>query len=144
MLACIPWTRRLRQLYSTFPSGLPGIGLLLLRVTLGVILLVQPYVSALGTGSGSYILWVPAALASVTGILFILGLLTPLAGLFAVFAGTGLQLWQPTWNPYFGSLSGVNLLVMAIAITFVGPGAFSLDARLFGHRKVIVPRVNNR
>jgi uncharacterized membrane protein YphA (DoxX/SURF4 family) len=143
MFAYIPRRRRLRQLYSTFPSGLPGIGLLLLRVTLGLILLFQSYVSVLGTGRASYNLWVPAILASVTGIFFILGFLTPLAGLFTLCAGTALQLLQPTWDPYFGGLPGLNLFVMATTITFVGPGAFSLDARLFGHRKIIVPRLNN-
>jgi hypothetical protein len=29
---------------------------------------------------------------------------------------------------------------MAAAIGLLGPGAFSVDARLFGHRRIIIPR----
>jgi hypothetical protein len=29
--------------------------------------------------------------------------------------------------------------VMSIAITLLGPGAFSLDAHLFGRREIIIP-----
>lgn len=137
------WRRDLRRLYSTFPNGFPGVGLLLLRVGIGPILVVQSYRALLGTQSPSYGLWVLALLTSVIGISFILGFLTPLAGLFAVFVGSTLQLWHPTWNPYPPGLWSSSPLIMAVAITLLGPGAFSLDARFFGRRKVIVPRANN-
>lgn len=131
----------MRRLYTTFPSGFPGVGLLLLRVAVGLILLVQACLSILGTPEANGGLYIPALLASMIGILFILGLLTPLAGLLTVLAGIALQLWHPSWNAYLHGLPGVNLAVMVTSITLVGPGAFSLDARLFGRRKVIVPRV---
>jgi uncharacterized membrane protein YphA (DoxX/SURF4 family) len=133
----------LRRLYSTFPSGFPGGGLLLLRVGMGLILVVQSYRALPGTQSSSYGLWVLALITSVVGISFILGLLTPLAGLVAVLIGPTLQLWHSTWNPYPPGLWSLSPLVMAVAITLLGPGAFSLDARFFGRRKVFVPRANN-
>lgn len=133
----------MRRLYSTFPSGFPGVGLLLLRVGMGLILLVQSYTSLLGTQNASYALCVLALIASAMGIFFILGLLTPLVALFSVLAGAALELWHPSWNPYPTGLSALSPLIIAIAITFVGPGAFSLDARFFGRRRVIVPRANN-
>lgn len=42
----------------------------------------------------------------------------------------------------------VNLIVfevtIPIAVAFLGPGAFSLDARLFGNREIIIPRSSDR
>jgi hypothetical protein len=29
--------------------------------------------------------------------------------------------------------------IMAIATAFLGPGAFSLDARMFGRREIVIP-----
>ena len=39
------------------------------------------------------------------------------------------------------SLLGVRPLAIVIAITLLGPGAFSLDSYFFARRKIIVPRV---
>jgi uncharacterized membrane protein YphA (DoxX/SURF4 family) len=33
----------------------------------------------------------------------------------------------------------VNLIVMAIVIAVLGPGAFSLDSRMFGRREIVIP-----
>lgn len=133
----------MRRLYSTFPGGFPGAGLLLLRVTIGVSLMVQAYTWMIGAQSSRNGIWAPALLALVTGISFVLGLLTPLAGVVFVLASTTIQLCHSGWNPSLTSLSGVSPVIMATAITLLGPGAFSLDARFFGRRKVIVPRVTN-
>lgn len=37
-------------------------------------------------------------------------------------------------------LSVVFVITMSVAIILLGPGAYSLDARLFGRRKIIIPR----
>jgi hypothetical protein len=31
---------------------------------------------------------------------------------------------------------------MALAVALIGPGAYSLDARLFGRREIIIPRAS--
>lgn len=133
----------MRRLYSTFPGGFPGVGLLLLRGTIGVSLMLQAYTWMTGTQDSGNGMWAPALLAFVTGICFVLGFLTPLTGSISVLAGITIHLWLPGWNPSVTSLLGISPVVMAIAITLLGPGAFSLDARFFGRRKVIVPRVTN-
>jgi len=37
----------------------------------------------------------------------------------------------------------LNLIVLSIAIALLGPGAFSLDARMFGRREITIPSSRN-
>lgn len=83
-------------------------------------------------------------LAVVSGCSLLLGLLTPLAvavvGLGSV--GMALSLFPaPAPNLLNSGLAAFFVVVMAVAIGLLGPGAFSLDARLFGRREIIIPPV---
>jgi putative oxidoreductase len=80
-----------------------------------------------------------ALLAGLTelfgGILFALGLLTPLAGI--MIAGTMLmaiiKVHAPNglWSTANGYEYNLTLLVVAIGMALIGPGQYSLDAFLF-------------
>jgi uncharacterized membrane protein YphA (DoxX/SURF4 family) len=133
----------LRRLYSSFPGSLPGAGLLLLRITVGVGLLIQASAWLIESQTSGNGMWSPGLLALVIGTSFILGFLTPLAGAVSALAGMAIRLLHPEWSSSMTSLLGVNPLAMVIAITLLGPGAFSLDAYFFGRRRIIVPRVTN-
>ena len=133
----------MRRLYSTFPGSLPGAGLLLLRITIGAGLLIHAFSWLIEPQASNNGMWAPGLLALVIGISFILGFLTPLAGSVSALAGVAIRLLHPEWSASMAGLPGVSLLVMVIAITLLGPGAFSLDAYFFGRRKIIVPRVTN-
>jgi len=109
-----------------------GLGLLIHAVSW----LIEPQTS----GNG---MWAPGLLALVIGISFVLGFLTPLAGAVSALAGIAMRLLHPEWSASVTALSGVSQLAMVIAITLLGPGAFSLDAYFFGRRRIIVPRVTN-
>jgi len=37
------------------------------------------------------------------------------------------------------SVAHLNLAIICVALVLLGPGAFSLDARLFGRREIIIP-----
>ena len=86
--------------------------------------------------------WMMALLAVSIGLMVLVGFLTPLAGLAAaigyVVHGASLLF---TGDPYRQSqgLAAVDLAVISIALVLLGPGAFSLDARLFGRREIIIP-----
>lgn len=119
----------MRRLFSTFARGWPGVGLLLIRVTAGTSLLIDGF-DQFQTGE-------PAAsvmlrlLAIGDGALLIAGLWTPIAGSLVI----GLAIWQTVVrheNPY----PGILLAAMGAALALVGPGALSIDARLFGWKRL--------
>jgi len=60
-----------------------------------------------------------------------------LAGLLS--AGLALSgVPSPTPNLFNNNLALLFVIIVAAAIILIGPGAFSLDARLFGRREIII------
>lgn len=76
----------------------------------------------------------------VGGVSILLGCMTPLACLLVGLSGIALRMTgAPDVLPLDGGLALLFALSITAAILLLGPGAFSLDARLFGRRKVIIP-----
>jgi hypothetical protein len=46
---------------------------------------------------------------------------------------------QPEVNLFDAALPAILMTIVAAAVAFLGPGAFSVDARLFGRREIIIP-----
>jgi len=118
-----------RRLFSTFAHGAPGLGLLLLRLAVGMAL-ASHAVIALRNGPpvGPTVL---NALAGIVGILLLVGLWTPVAGtILATLAGLSAVMHPADpWNCIFlGTLGAV--------LALVGPGAWSVDAYLFGWKRI--------
>jgi uncharacterized membrane protein YphA (DoxX/SURF4 family) len=79
------------------------------------------------------------------GASLLIGFLTPVAGVLIGIGAAGIALsWfpAPTPNLFDTGLSCVFAVIMAAAIVFLGPGAFSLDAYLFGRREIIIPHTS--
>ena len=119
----------LRRLYSTFAGGWPGTGLILMRVVLGASLLLRAN-SALWSDPRINTTLTSLFLAAF-GLLLIPGLWTPIAGTLVAL----LQIWQmmtitgDRWVPLLlGTIGG--------ALAMLGPGLWSVDARLFGWKRV--------
>jgi uncharacterized membrane protein YphA (DoxX/SURF4 family) len=134
----------LYRLYSTFPDGWYGLGLLLLRAALGATLIVLGSVYLSEHKDLSLGLWAMCIVALSSGALLLVGLVTPIAGVSALVAAASFTLSSlpaPGWNPFSGRLLGFDAISMALATVLLGPGAFSIDAHLFGRRKIIIPRL---
>ena len=77
---------------------------------------------------------VPAAvLAIAAGLLLIGGLWTPIAGSLAAAIG----IWFACHDAV-DPLGGILLATIGAALALVGPGAWSIDARLFGWKRIEV------
>jgi uncharacterized membrane protein YphA (DoxX/SURF4 family) len=90
--------------------------------------------------------WGMAALTFASGAFLLAGLMTPLVAVLVAAGGIGLALsWIPLpGQDLFDSYPEiVNLIVLSIAIALLGPGAFSLDARMFGRREITIPSSRN-
>jgi len=135
----------LHRFYSTFPSGWSGFGLLLLRAALGATLIMQGLAYLLALKDLRFGSWVMCLLAFCSGGVLLMGFLTPFASALAFLGGLGAAFsWlpAPSWNFFSGNPLSTDAILIALAVVFLGPGAFSLDAHLFGRRKIIIPRVS--
>ena len=81
-----------------------------------------------------------------SGALVLIGFLTKTASVMVGLASPGFVLsWSPTafLNLFGGELSIIYLFSMAMAVSLIGPGAFSLDARMFGRRRIRIPSASH-
>jgi len=120
----------LRRLYTTFAPGLPGVGLLLLRLVAGITAIVHDLMRLeAGLPIGGVIL---EGLSIAAGILLLAGLWTPISGsLMAVLGLWNLITTHPA-DPWVTIL----LVTIGAALALLGPGAWSVDARLFGWKRI--------
>ena len=73
----------------------------------------------------------PEMLAAASGLLILAGLWTPLAGSVAAVV----ELWIAFAYPTDVSMD-IVLAVLALTLAMIGPGAWSVDARLFGRKQI--------
>ena len=117
----------MQRLYSTFAGGWPGMGLLCLRVVAAIAIfhfLITKSTSMPG------LFW--TVVAGAAGLLLCAGLWTPIAGGVVSI----LALWS-TFSPTGDCWAEILLATMAAALAMLGPGAWSIDARLFGRKRLI-------
>ena len=116
--------------------------MLLLRALVGCSLIAQALAYVL-TPHPSLAACCMAAVTFAAGVFLLAGLMTPFVSVFVALCGIGIAL---SWIPLPGEalfnspLTIINLIVLSIAIALLGPGAFSLDARMFGRREITIPR----
>jgi putative oxidoreductase len=123
----------LQRLFSTFPDGWPGRGLLLLRLGAGI-LLTYSAITGLSEPAGGPVTVASNLVTVAGGALLLVGLWTPVVGGIIAID----QLWIASlqhFSPPCDLLIHVLLAVMSAGIAMLGPGAWSIDAHLFGRRR---------
>lgn len=138
----------MQRLSYTFPSGSPGVGLLALRVALAASLaadatrLIATFRDPTADGvTTALLVCLFAAGAASAAAGFLTGLLQTTVAL-ALLATLGRQIWIAALaaSPSVGAWHVPLLeLALAAALALIGPGAYSIDARLFGRQEIVIP-----
>ncbi len=129
-------------MFPTFPGGWPGVGLLLLRLAVVVTVLAQRVAYAVDWRHLGLVTAAVGVLAIASGVSLLIGYLTPFSAVLVALTSLGAAIsWFPAPNPnlFDTKLATALATVIAVAIVCLGPGAFSLDARLFGRREITIP-----
>lgn len=132
-------------MFTAYPRGRSGVALLTLRSGLGATLVFQACLCLAQQSSMADLSQGVAALAF--GLLLTVGFLTPLvAAITAAFTTLAAFFPRPVCpaNLFDGKLEIVLAGTILAAVFLLGPGAFSIDARLFGRREIIIPPATPR
>ena len=122
----------MQRLFSTFADGWPGAGILLLRLLTGGALI---YFGIAGLGEQHPLAFLaPQMIGATAGILLLAGLWTPVAGAIVALVEVWIA-FSRGGNPSFP----VMLASLGAALAMIGPGAWSIDARLFGRKRIKTP-----
>jgi putative oxidoreductase len=119
----------LQRLFSTFAGGWPGVGLLLQRIVTAIFLVRLAMVALMGAYSSSSM--IPHMIGACAGLFLLVGLWTPVVGASIAV----LELWvaiTPASEPWIAIL----LATFGAAAAMIGPGAWSIDALLFGRKHI--------
>ena len=119
----------MRRLFSNFSTGAPGLGLLLLRLAAGLGLVAQGIIGVQGVltlGSAFF-----NVLTIATGLLLLVGLWTPVAGTMLTVLGLCHAVLH-VQSPWAYVLMGI----LGAGLALLGPGAWSVDARIFGWKRI--------
>jgi putative oxidoreductase len=118
-----------QRLFSTFPNSWPGLGLLILRFVSGLALAAIAHVA--GDLIGTIGLLARCVVDGLAVLIWI-GLWTPLAAV----TGAAIQISVIILGHRF-DLSLLVFAAVGLSLALLGPGAWSLDARLFGRKRIM-------
>ena len=118
----------MKHIFFAFPGGFAGVALLCLRASVMLFIVTAP---AVVTAPSSWIV----ALSCLAAILISAGYLTRIVAALCALA-CAITIWP------MAAASPLFLLphvLDAAALALIGPGAFSVDAQLFGRRTLHLP-----
>jgi|SRR5580693_567141 uncharacterized membrane protein YphA (DoxX/SURF4 family) len=131
----------LQRTFSGFPTGYPGLALLLLRLVVGGAASSEAWLHIAANQGALNSSVAVALLAFVTGLALIIGFMTPIACVLLSAGGLLLMIDSSITGHLLLLESGMarlEFIAMSAALISLGPGALSVDARLYGRREIEV------
>jgi putative oxidoreductase len=122
-----------QRLFSTFPEGWPGTGILFLRAAAAIPAVQRGVAGLLTTPLLAHM--VLQLIATGAAALLLVGFWTPVAGVLLAVAEIFLA-FSHSNDPSIHVLLGA----LGAALAMLGPGAWSVDARLFGRKRIEIPQ----
>jgi uncharacterized membrane protein YphA (DoxX/SURF4 family) len=119
----------LQRLFTSFAGGWPGLGLLIQRFILGTMVLHQS--TTLFSGTTSTTPSISESIGTILAIFIMIGLWTPLAGVVVAAFEVRIAFLLPG-NPE----SEILFAAVGATLALIGPGAFSIDSRIFGRKQI--------
>jgi putative oxidoreductase len=122
----------LQRLFSTFANGWPGKGLLVQRLLTAIAVVHYGIVHL--KQANEFVAIAPQAIAAGAGLFLLFGLWTPVAGTLVAIV----ELWisfSAADDPWIS----IMLATLGATLAMIGPGAWSIDARLFGRKHIETP-----
>ena len=142
MAMCAVRRPKLQKLFSAFPDGWPGLGLFVLRLAVVMNLIGRSVCAFTASNRAGWSVWALELSAVVVGLLIMVGFLTPFASLAATLGylvDSAALFLAIDANGHTNAFRALDLAVMSFTLVLLGPGSVSVDARLFGHREIIIP-----
>jgi Na+-translocating ferredoxin:NAD+ oxidoreductase RnfE subunit len=124
----------MQRLFTMFPLGAAGSALLLLRMSAAGGLLWVMYTRNLVSSAQ----WMMAASAILAGFLS-LGIFTPVVCIVCC----GVELAAVAGMRRTDIFCDIFVIANTAALALLGPGGYSLDARMFGRRRIILSGDDN-
>jgi uncharacterized membrane protein YphA (DoxX/SURF4 family) len=113
----------------------------LLRVTVGITAAVRAWLFVASATNTDLLAAVPAVALVVCGLALAVGIFTPMCSAL-VGVSYALMLLAPFGEivllPRLDSTAALVGMAAAVGLALLGPGAFSIDARLFGRRAIFI------
>lgn len=120
----------MQRLFWSFARGWSGVGLLIQRMMAGVLLFLDSAGTLFAKAPQSTGI-ATAILGVAGGVLLSLGLWTPIAGTVVV----AIEVWKLFSHPT-RPVDALTLAILGATLAMIGPGAWSVDAQLFGRKHI--------
>jgi putative oxidoreductase len=121
-----------QRLFSTFADGWPGGGLLAQRLLTGGALVYCGVACATANPICAGV--VLESIGAVAGLLLIAGFWTPIAGAMIAILEASLAFTSPA-----NASLRFFLAVLGATLAMIGPGTWSIDACVFGRKRIVPP-----